>query len=289
MLLVIPLWTIGQANSYELLVLGTAQDAGFPQVDCQSTCCLNVKTEENVASIAIVGEKQFWIIDATPNYTEQYTLVKQEYPNHTLGGIFLTHAHIGHYTGLMYLGREAQGADSVPVYCMPRMAKFLRENGPWSQLVALGNIDIVELQKSVALQLSDQLSVTPWLVPHRDEFSETVGYVIQPTEMSALYIPDIDKWQHWDMDITTLISDLDLALVDATFFSATELPGRDMSEIPHPFAQETIELLQPLSEEDKSKVFFTHFNHTNPLIRDGSEADSVRSKGFQLARTGMRL
>eukprot|EP00957_Ditylum_brightwellii_P156501 11911053-Ditylum_brightwellii.AAC.1 len=68
----------------------------------------------------------------------------------TPDGIFLTHAHIGHYTGLMYLGREALGAVDVPVYAMPRMRSFLKNNGPWSQLVSLGNINIQNLEEKSA-------------------------------------------------------------------------------------------------------------------------------------------
>jgi len=31
-----------------------------------------------------------------------------------LSGIFLTHRHIGHYAGLMYLGKEVIGAKDLP-------------------------------------------------------------------------------------------------------------------------------------------------------------------------------
>ena len=41
-------------------------------------------------------------------------------------GIFLTHAHIGHYSGLIHLGKEALGAKGISVYAMPKMSFFLK-------------------------------------------------------------------------------------------------------------------------------------------------------------------
>ena len=90
------------------------------------------------------------MFDATPDMTAQLEHLNTIdtglafMPN----GIFLTHAHIGHYTGLMYLGKEAINANCIPVYTMPRMNDFLKRNGPWNQLVLLDNIELLPLQKS---------------------------------------------------------------------------------------------------------------------------------------------
>ena len=124
----------------------------------------------------------------------------------TPDGIFLTHAHIGHYTGLMYLGKEAMNSSNVPVYAMPRMKTFLEENGPWSQLAKAQNIALQEMQADSSISLTANLTVTPILVPHRDEFSETVGYIISGPAKKALFIPDIDKWEKWDLDIIQMIA-----------------------------------------------------------------------------------
>ena len=174
--------------------------------------------------------------------------------NYPYDGIFLTHAHIGHYTGLMYLGREVMGSQDVPVYAMPRMKSFLMNNGPWSQLVNLNNIEIRDLQNRQAVQLNKRLRVTPIQVPHRDEFSETVGYLIESDKTSVLFIPDIDKWGKWEDSILEWIQKIDMAFLDATFYQNGEISGRDMSEIPHPFVEESMALFNSLSEEDKSKV-----------------------------------
>ena len=152
------------------------------------------------------------------------------------------------------------------------------------------NIRLETLEDGTPVEFSDHLSVTPFLVPHRDEYSETVGYRIDGPSKSALFIPDIDKWDRWDTDIRDLIRDVDYALLDAAFFADGELPGRDMSKIPHPFAAESMALFDDLSADEKQRVIFIHLNHSNPLLIDGSEAQAeVRRRGFRYATDGMRL
>ena len=188
----------------------------------------------------------------------------------------------------MYFGREAMGADSVPVFAMPRMHEFLTQNGPWSQLVDLGNIALMKIEEKELIMLSNELSVETFRVPHRDEFSETVGFKISGPNKKALFIPDIDKWEKWEMDIVEEIKKVDYAFLDATFYSADELPNRDLSEIPHPTVEESMKLFDGLSDADKAKVYFIHFNHSNPLVNpESEEAKLVVEKGFRLAKEGM--
>lgn len=286
------------ANVYArafVYVLGNAQDAGAPQAGCISKFCKgaweNRELRKMVASLAIINGNDRWIIDATPDFPEQFEMVKKitdDYSNH-LNGIFLTHAHIGHYTGLMYLGRESMGAKGVQVYAMPRMEEMLIENAPWSQLVSLGNIELKRLADGKNVSLSRELSIRPFLVPHRDEFSETVGYRIASRSKSLIYIPDIDKWSKWDQDLRKVVLENDFVLIDGTFFEDGEIP-RPMSEVPHPFVSESMKLLDGLSRIEKSKVYFTHFNHSNPLIQgDKRTIRMLQNKGFRIAEAGLRL
>jgi pyrroloquinoline quinone biosynthesis protein B len=274
-----------------IVILGIAQDAGYPQIGCNKECCKKVyegkAKRQMVSSIAIVDpvSKQKWVIDATPDFPEQLKLL-DKYPGY-LSGILLTHAHIGHYTGLMYLGREAMNANKIPVYTMPRMFEFLKTNGPWSQLVTLNNIEPGKLKTDSIIQLNERISVQPLLVPHRDEFSETVGYQIRIGKQSVLFIPDIDKWNKWEKDIRDYVHQCDYLLLDGTFYQEGELPGRNMAEIPHPFVQESMTLLDGLSVAEKKKIWFIHYNHTNPLMNDDSkESKEVRANGFNLSRQG---
>jgi len=200
---------------------------------------------------------------------------------------FLPHAHMGHYTGLLHLGREVMGARRVPVYAMPRMREFLTRNGPWSQLVAIENIALKEMENESAVQLNERIRVTPFLVPHRDEFSETVGFRIEGPNHSAIYLPDIDKWKRWSTSIEDVIAKVDIAFLDGTFFADGELSGRSIAMIPHPFVTETITRFAKLPPSERSKVRFLHLNHTNPLLDPRSAATRrVQSAGHHVARQG---
>lgn len=278
-----------------MVVLGVAQDAGYPQIGCNKECCKKFRDQkvprQKVISLALFDpvSKQKWIFDATPDFPEQL-YESEKYMPGNLSGIFLTHAHIGHYTGLMYLGREAMNASQVPVYAMSAMQIFLQNNGPWNQLVSLKNIRLLKLKADSTIWLSDNISVTPLLVPHRDEFSEAVGYSIRINNKTVLFIPDIDKWQKWDRDIRQLVKNSDYLFLDATFYDEKELPGRNMAEIPHPFVTESMDLFKDLPYSDKSKIWFIHFNHTNPLVDTASkEFKEVRNRGFNVAVESQKI
>ncbi|GAB1444947.1 hypothetical protein MASR2M41_05960 [Flammeovirgaceae bacterium] len=200
-------------------------------------------------------------------------------------GIFITHAHIGHYTGLMYLGKEAADTRGINVYAMPRMKEFIETNGPWSQLVSHKNIAIKQIDNEQPISLSENLSVTPLLVPHRDEYAETVGYIIKGPNKSALFIPDIGKWEKWEKNIIEEVKKVDYAFLDATFYSGDEIDTRDISQIPHPFIVESLEKFNGLDSQEKNKIIFIHFNHTNPVINPASdETKNVLSRGYRIAR-----
>ena len=280
-----------------LIVLGTLQDAGCPHIACIKDCCRDLFDEpdpgKKVVSLGIVDpiNKQNWLFEATPDMVSQMKTLKRMSPFHsseTPDGIFLTHAHIGHYTGLMYLGKEAMNADKVPVYAMPRMKNYLETNGPWSQLVSLNNIELNRLKDDEEIRLSSAISVTPLLVPHRDEYSETVGYRILGPNKKVLFIPDIDKWERWDHDIIEEIHKVDLAFIDATFFDGAELNTRDISQIPHPFIIESMSLFEDLPESERQKIYFIHYNHTNAVLNPESrQTKTVLKNGFHLARINM--
>ena len=282
----------------KLVVLGTAQDAGYPQLNCYKPHCMpawkNPKLKKMATSLAVINskDKNKYLFEATPDIRQQMYNLHLLAPDneYKLAGVFLTHAHMGHYTGLMHFGREAAGTDNIKVYAMPRMQQFLKDNGPWSQLVGLKNIALQSLHNNQKQPLSDDLSVTPILVPHRDEYSETVGYKISGPNKTVLFIPDIDKWQKWNLDILEQIKSVDYAILDATFYANGEIPNRDMSEIPHPFVEESMKLFSSLSKANKNKVYFIHFNHSNPLLQAGSQAQKdVKLKDFHIAEEGMIL
>ena len=283
-----------------VVVLGIAQDGGYPHAGCRRSCCQeafsNPARGRHVSSLAIVDpeSQQRWIIDCTPDFRFQLKELGRLEPARRgqppLDGIFLTHAHIGHYSGLVHLGREVMGTRNLPVFAMPRMTEFLRSQGPWSQLVSLGNIQLKALEAEKPTRLNPRLTVTPLLVPHRDEFSETVGFQVQGPRHQVLFIPDIDKWERWDRQIEKLVVQSDRAYLDGTFFTADELPGRDISEIPHPFIIESIQRFAALPDGQREKIHFIHLNHTNPALQRGSAARrQVNRAGMAVARQGEKF
>ena len=290
--------TTALAQETYIQVLGIAQDAGYPQTNCYQPHCMRAWEDRGMrltaSSIAVVDEKNKakYLFDATPDMREQLFELHRAAPDgeFSLDGVFLTHAHMGHYTGLMHFGREAAGTNGLPVYAMPRMYAYLSSNGPWDQLVRLGNIRLHKLADGQPVDVGPSVSVTPILVPHRDEYSETVGYRIEGPNKSAVFIPDIDKWEMWAIDIRDVVKSVDYALLDATFFKDGELGGRDMSKIRHPFVSESMDLFDSLDDNEKGRVIFIHMNHTNPLLIDGSpEQAEVEQRGYRYATEGMRL
>ena len=284
------------AQEVKLVVLGTAQDAGSPQIACIKDCCKSLwenGKSEGVVSLGLVDAKnqQHYLFEATPNITQQLQDLNSFAGNtSSFGGIFLTHAHMGHYSGLMFLGKEALGGQSIPVYALPKMRDYLSNNGPWEQLISEKNIALQPLAELKEKKLSPEIAVTPIQVPHRDEYSETVGYLIKGPSKTALFIPDIDKWEKWDTPIESLIKKVDYAILDATFFDGNELPNRNMAKIPHPFVSESLARFDSLRATEKDKVYFIHFNHTNPLLKANSQASKeVRAKGYHIARSGLEL
>jgi len=276
-----------------ILVLGIAQDGGVPQAGTDHPGWENAEKAEKVVSLGIIDPQTSsrWMIEATPDFRKQLHLLDRSEPvsdTPGLDGIFLTHAHIGHYTGLMFLGHESVGADRVPVYVMPGMGSFLAKNGPWDQLIRYENIVLKPLSADSTVRLNSRIEITPFLVPHRQEYSEVVGYKIEGPNKSVLFIPDIDSWEEWEQwgtSIEKMIPKMDYAFLDATFFADGEIPGRDMSNFPHPFITHSMNRFKYLSPENKSKVYFIHLNHTNPALDPESrEREIIFEKGFNIAR-----
>lgn len=299
----------GQDDAPRVVVLGIAQDGGVPQAGSfADTRWGEANGQRMVACLGLIDPRtdSVWMFDATPDFRRQLYDLHEEAGgprwrwragNHPgeprpapLDGVFLTHAHIGHYTGLMFLGHESIGADGVPVYAMPQMAGFLESNGPWDQLVRYGNIELRQLTAGEPVVLGEQLSVTAFLVPHRQEYSEVVGYRIDGPTRSVLFIPDIDSWEEWDETgsrTEDALAAVDVAYLDGTFFANGEIPGRDMTGFPHPFITHSMARFASLPAAERAKVRFIHLNHTNPALHERGDARRrIEAAGMAVAEQG---
>ena len=279
-------------------VVGTAQDGGIPHAGCYCRNCRRARKNKIysrlISSITLfdLSENKSFLIDATPDIREQLDImhnrIKSKKKRFHPDGIFLTHAHIGHYTGLIFFGFEALSTSRMPVYCSPRMRDFLINNGPWNLLVKLNNIKIHVLEIEKEFNISQNISILPFQVPHRAEYTDTLGFIISGKKRKILYIPDIQSWEAWEKSIGKIIEEVDFALIDGTFFSPDELPNRDISKIGHPFISSSIKLLSKSSTN--TKIYFTHLNHSNlALDPEGNEIKEIEEKGFSLASEGMEF
>lgn len=276
--------------------LGIAQDAGIPQIGCNCKVCSEIyrgeRKEEYPVSLGIINEKtgKKFMIEATPEFSKQYRKLIDIEKGEKLGGIILTHAHIGHYTGLMMLGREALNTKKLKVFVSSKMGEFLKNNAPWNQLIKLDNIEIIEFKNRVPFVLDEGIEITPIEVTHRNEYADTYGFLVKGEE-KIFFVPDIDRWSGFEDDLNNLIKECKKVIVDATFYTKEEIGkvrGRDLNEIPHPTIEETIKYVED-NKLPSEKIVFTHFNHTNMVLSNEAIRKSVEEKGFILSQEDMEI
>jgi pyrroloquinoline quinone biosynthesis protein B len=286
-----------------LVALGTAQDGGFPHAACVCPQCERARAHPGerrlIASLALLlpAPRRAYLIDATPDIRPQLDRLRalretggDRVDRLPVDGVFLTHAHLGHYTGLAFFGYESIHSRGLPVFSTPSMARYLENNGPWSQLVQLGNIDLQPTEPGRPIDLGQGVTVTAIRVPHRDEYADTVGFFFSGPRRRVLYVPDTDSWSAWTPSLVDRLDGVDVAILDATFFSTAELPGRDVSKIGHPLVTTSMDLLAPLVERGDLEVYFTHLNHSNPAIfSDSSQHRRIEDRGFAVLAEGQQI
>ncbi len=202
-------------------------------------------------------------------------------------GVFITHAHMGHYAGLLHFGKEALAAVHMPLFATELFIAFMEANEPWAALLDNGHLDAVPMKGRTAM-IDDDIGIVAIPVPHRDELSDTVAFSVRVNgDPWMLYVPDIDDWPSW-ADAEFEIARHDIALLDATFSTTDELPSRDMASIGHPLVTDTIERFAHLTSE--THIILTHINHSNPL---GDPAAAITQRvvdaGFTAAQDGFSV
>ncbi len=281
------------ADGVALLILGTAQDAGAPQLACRRACCERLRARGErvlVASAALVDARarRTYLLDATPDLRTQLDhpalLPHLHAGARPVDGILLTHAHAGHYLGLAFLGRESLAADEVPIFATERMQRFLAQSGPWELLLRAQHARAERLPLDAATVLSERLHVEAFAVPHRDEYSDTVGFVLHGPKRRAIYLPDVDAI---DEALWQRLLACEVLLLDGTFWQDGELEHRDMSQVPHPRMTSTLARWEALPAASRPELWFVHLNHTNPALDpESAEARRVSAAGARIARAG---
>lgn len=266
------------------MVLGTAQDGGLPQPGCRCDNCQAARSDParaaRVACLGILdGKGHGWLVDATPDFRTQV----EELPE--LSGILLTHAHMGHVAGLLWLGKEAMAVRALPLWAGPRLLAHLAGNEPWASLFRDRHLAPETLRSGEPVELAPGLTATPVEVPHRGEWSETFAFRVSGRRRTVLWCPDIDELTA--ESLPRLLDGVDVAFLDGTFWDGGELPGRDLSEIPHPFIRDTLHLL--IRGRIGQDVRFVHLNHTNPLWDPDAHQFAAMPGTTSTAAQGSRL
>ena len=236
----------------------------------------------------------FVLVEATPQIERQVARLhawtgEAQRPRRPMDALLITHAHIGHYLGLAQLGKEVAATDGLPLHVTPAMAEFLRRNAPWQQVLRLKRVAVHEQPAGQAFEPLPGLRVVPIEVPHRNEYADTVAFRIEGPERVVLFCPDVDSWDAEPGLLPRLLAGVDVAYLDGTWYDGSELPGRDMSKIPHPPIVDTMARLADEAKARPGRIRFLHLNHTNPLLRDPAAVQALEARGFRLASEGERL
>ncbi len=281
------------AARFELIVLGIAQDGGLPHYGCRRECCVDARRTGRVldpACVAVVDHDsgRALLIEATPSIERQVARLDAD-TGATVAAVAITHAHVGHYLGLAQFGREVAATDAIPVYGSARFLDFLRQHGPWRQLVELRQIALRRIDEGIPFEPLPGLRVTAMTVPHRDEYSDTLAFKIHGPNRTVLFVPDVDRFDAAPGLLDRLLDGVDVAYLDATFYDGRELPGRDLREIPHPPMTDTMERLAQRARRAPGSLRFIHLNHTNPALHDAALRADVERRGFRIAEPGERI
>ena len=287
------------ASEVEVVVLGVAQDGGVPHFGCEQWCCEGARIDGRVlhpAALGVVDKRvrKLLLVEATPAIEAQVDLLHEAAGVEGRGrqpvdAVLTTHAHLGHYLGLAWFGREVAGSREVPLHCSPRFGEFVRGNAPWKQLVALRQLDVRPFVVGEAFAPWPGLMVTPIAVPHRDEFSDTMAFVLQGPRRRLLFVPDVDAWEKAPGLLERLLDGVDVAYLDGTFYDGRELPDRPLAEIPHPLMTRTMDRLADVAKARPGTIRFVHLNHTNPALHDAALRRQLEARGFAIAAQGERV
>ena len=279
----------------EAIILGIAQDGGVPQPACSCNTCAHYGEKESQlspTSIAVRDENDLHLFDVTRDLARQLLFIPEE--SRRVTDVWLTHGHLGHIDGLGLFGKEAMGATGIRLHASKSMLKLIQNTPRWDSMLKQGVFLPIPFVSNETLRISSNLSIRPISVPHRDEFTDTHAFLIKGKKRTLLHLPDHDRWAatlafHQSASIRAWLKgmEVDIALIDGTFWSADELSGRNQNEIPHPPVQETLQSLGKRHADDP-EIHFIHLNHTNPLHEEGStQHHEVTNLGWGVAQQGM--
>lgn len=289
----------------KVIVLGSAQDGGFPQWDCNCVNCqlsrsgeLRFRLRSSLALEDDLGN--IIILDASPDLKHQVDVIGSSRQRigricsdrvSPIDAILITHAHWGHVMGLLEF--SAGASFEVPVYCSPSVSSIIYASPVFRSLIDGDFIRIMEFKDNIPLEIVNYrgqktyFKLEAFKVPHREDFTDTYGFKIFHKSSSITYIPDIKVL---DEEIIRKIDDTDFLFFEGTFYWDDELwrvskikrTSKELGHIP------IVESLLILRELEIDMKYYIHLNHTNPVLRSGSdERRSVEDAGIKIVDDGL--
>jgi pyrroloquinoline quinone biosynthesis protein B len=262
-------------------VLGTVQDGGVPHLGCTCDVCEKAREDaneaKNVSAILLKEDDSEssarYLVNATPDIRAQ---VRGDY----LDGVFVPHEGLGHITGLQYFGQEGPDISNLSVFTSEEVEDFVMQNDPYRFLVDRNNLEVRGFDDGEEIDIrGGDVEARYFNHPHLNH--DTTAYMIHGEEKKLFYLDDITDFTD---EIVECVKEADVALIDGTFWSEDEI-GR-FEEVPHPPIRRSLDQFADVDTE----IYFTHMNHTNPALREGSdERQEVEENGFRVAERGMEF
>ncbi|MFB6265829.1 MAG: MBL fold metallo-hydrolase, partial [Candidatus Nanohaloarchaea archaeon] len=155
------------------------------------------------------------------------------------------------------------------------------ENPPYRLLVDRDNIDIKTFEQGGTVGVMG-INVTPVDVPNKGYVTtDTNAFIIDSGDRELFYMSDVDEWND---ELVERVRHADVAVIDGCFWSREEIERYE--NVPHPPIQESLEVLEGVETE----IYFTHMNHTNPVLDpESGERERVEEEGFRIAEEGMEI
>jgi len=262
-------------------ILGNVQDGGVPHLGCDCDVCEAAREDQrNQRYVGALMVKENddkdtirYLIDATPDIKYQ---IRGDY----LDGVFLSHGHLGHIAGLPFFGTESLDTNQLSVFCTPEMRQFIMNNDPFRLLVDRNQIEIEKKSDGEKAEIQGG-SIEFRNVLHRYVNTDTTSFMIRGEDKSLYYLTDIDEWTD---EAAETVREADIAIIDGTFWTKDEIGRYD--EVPHPTIKESMDRF----DDSDTEIYFTHLNHTNPVLReDSEERQKVEERGYNVAEKGIEI
>jgi len=267
----------------KLEVLGNVQDGGVPHLGCSCDVCEAAREDRD----KIKYSHSLLLKENDDSNSIRYLIgasadIRFQTAGEVFDGIFLLDNHFTHLIGLLYLGEFSLEAENLPVYAPEFMQDYLMRNDPYRFLVDRENIDIQNIENGEVEELHG-VEITPHLTVKQSEHTGTFSYMIEGKEKTVYYAPLV--YQSWKREELEKIREADIAIIEGCFYQQDEVE-RYSEEPPHPLMPDTMDEL----EDADTDIYFTHLNHTNPVLReDSEERKEMEERGFKLAEKDMEF